>query len=189
MSSIPTPPYYNKILSFQEDIIPFYGRDIDAESLPFDTTMGFEPVSPNLHPNDPSSWLDNIPVIGEDKRGAAPNTQRKRSIPMEKKSVLLASIVDYQETSFLHVRRSIEWYLDNGPAPSTLSERWKKPDTDKETIYFLIIFQSIYYGEDSLSPWQTNYLFRLHGLMLDRPKCPFCGSVVFSWCNEVVPRC
>ena len=86
MSSIPTPPYYNKVLSFQEDIIPLYGRDIDAESLPYDTAMGFEPVSPNLHPNDPSSWLDNIPVIGEDKRGAVPKTQHRGGIPLEKKS-------------------------------------------------------------------------------------------------------
>ena len=42
--------------------------DIATELLPFDTELGFEPISPVLHPSEPHAWIRNIPVFEEGLR-------------------------------------------------------------------------------------------------------------------------
>ena len=117
----------------------------------------------------------------------APKMTLRGEIPSEQRNVHIEDLIDMQETAYLHVKKSIEWYLDNGPVPTTMQERWRMDYANREVIFFLIVFQVVYSGENSLSPWQINYLCRLHDFIYKHPKCLFCSSVMFTWCHNVVP--
>ena len=190
MSSVITQSNYSNtpFSPLWKDFMPIHGMDLDAETLPFDTALGYEPVSPCLHPNDPNAWLDHIPVLGEEKRKPAPKINIQKVTPPPNKYVHLFNLVDMEETAYLHVKKAAEWFTENGPAPTTLEERWSHFDCDKEVIYMLIFMQHFFYGEDSISPWQKTYLFELQDIIRSRVQCNFCGSPAFEWCQLVVPR-
>ena len=154
------------------------------DSLTFDVATGFEPVSPLLHPTDNTAWFAELPVVDpleEEMKDLArkANARGPEAVPY-------LEIIDVEETILNHIKKAAQWYVEHGPAPRTLEERWKCPH-DVDAIIFLIYLQVIFFGDTSLTPWQITFYTELVNPEQYR-ICPLCQMYESPWCQNVVPK-
>jgi len=169
------------------DIPDIFDEEFIKSALEYDRSQGFQPVSPVLHPafND-ASWLDDIPVLN--KEDLEMKELRSQALVPGPKTVDIGDVLDLEETILHHIRRAADWYTTHGPAPRTLEERWTREDLTAEVIVLLIYYQIIFFGDDSVSPWQfTFYTAQIKDLQ-DNRYCTMCGMLMSEWCLQVVPR-
>jgi hypothetical protein len=178
----------NHVPTFQEEFnldgISTFNENQLAESIEYDRLMGFEPVSPIIHPNDPTSWLVPIPpapTFFEDIQELA-----KQAYAPGPKTVQFDSVINLESTIYYHTQQQARYFLAAGSAPKTLDERHKNSG-DGSWICYLIYLQIIFFGPDSLTPWQYTFFTEL-GDILSKDTCSFCKMIPGPWCSEIVLR-
>jgi len=166
---------FGDLSSFDENFI--------TKALEFDTAMGFKPVSPCIHPRNPDSWLAAIPTVDQ------PSTEMQdlasRAQEPGPKTILLKDLINYEETVLHHIKENAKYYTTFGPAPMNLEER-NKSIGDASWVCYLIYLQVIFFGDISLTPWQTTFYYELAGDVLPKKICPICKMIEGPWCQEVV---
>ena len=168
-----------------ENILPtLQPMDIDADSLDFDTALGFEPISPVLHPSAPDAWLQNIPDYEESHRERRALQQITEHSGF--KVVEVKDLIDPEETILFHIKSAADWLVANGPAPKTLDEWWMRSNTPEKQVFLLIYYQRVFFGHDSLSPWQIDYLGDYWDEVMGHSHCMLCGMILAPWCYKVV---
>ena len=161
-----------------------FTQEFHDNSMEFDSALGFELISPVLHPTDDLTWLEAIPVVPY--RFEELEELRRDSQVKGPKTVNIANLINTVETMVHHLRGVADWYVQYSPAPRTLEERWQTPQYCPD---FLINYQIEFFGDNSLSPWQSTYFEELRQRLIDSTDiCHFCGMVKGPWCSQVVPQ-
>jgi len=105
------------------------------------------------------------------------------------KVVEITEVINAMESTLFHLKSAAQWLTDNGPAPRTLDEQWTMPQRDMRYVFLLIYYQAVFFGLESLSPWQYNYYADLlDDVCRSNQCCMLCRMLVAPWCTKVVVR-